>query len=138
MTYNLPVLVEGKHLISDLSVSIRPAINVSYENINAVKKLIPIKLKDNKEEWRRHVEITFNSFAYNYYFFSGNNKAYRERREEHWIVEVEGYSFSKNIPGGIKSNSIKKHTFNLNRYNSIDEVIRDMVNRVTIYTRNAM
>jgi len=131
---SLPTTIIGDYITSDLNVRIRPTVNMSFKNTRTIKRLIPLKLKDNKEEWRKYVELAFKNYAYNYYFFTGNQKAYKEVRDEHWIVEVEGYTLEKNIPGVDKSKQIKKFVFNLSRYKSVDEVIRDLINRVTILT----
>ena len=124
--------IVGKLLYSDLGVTISPYINRHYNSPTVLQRFVTLKLKNNVEDFRRYVELTFNEYASSYYYFSGNNRAYREFSDEHWVVKVEGYEMLPIGRGFEKSKVRKKYIFNLSNYESIDSAIRDMVDRVTL------
>jgi len=128
---DLSLNIDGQYIHKDLGIIIRPYINRHYESPSVLQKFIILKLKNNQEDFRRYVELTFNSYVNTYYYFSGNRKVYRMYRDDHWVVQVEG---SKLLPVGQgfeKTKVRRKYIFNLKNYTSIDEAIRDMVDRVT-------
>lgn len=121
----------GNYLTSDLSISILPYINPHYIEPNTKYRVITLKLNNNQEEWRKYVEVAFNDYVKSYYYFSGNQRAYKEFKDEHWEVRVQGYSLL-NLPKGVDRSKVRtKYIFNLNNYDSIDAAIRDMIDRVT-------
>jgi hypothetical protein len=130
---NLPFNISGELIPVDLNFSLRSYINRNYKDPSTKKRTVVLKLNEGIEDWRRYVELTFRQYAQRYYYFSGNQTAYKEFRDEHWEVKVEGYSLS-DLPLGVERSKFrKKYLFNLNRYDSIDSAIRDMIDRVTSY-----
>lgn len=129
---NIPAYITGNMIEYDLSASITPYINSNYVNSSTKHNIITLKLKDNVEEWRKYVDLKFNSYIKSYYYFSGNQRAYKEFRDENWEVRIEGYSLL-NLPKGVERTKVStKYIFNLKNYKSIDEAIRDMIDRVTL------
>lgn len=128
---DLELSIVGDYIIKDLGAKIVVYSNPHYYS-NAVKeRFVTLQLKDNREVFRRYVELTFNSYVSSYTYFSGNQKAYGEYLDEHWVVRVEGYEI---LPVGLgfeKAKVRKKYIFNLRDYSSMDEAIKDMTNRVT-------
>ena len=128
---NLPVSVYGNYLTQDLPVFIQARSNLHYKSNNLKERFVALKLKNNVEDFRRHVEVTFNSYAKHYTYFSGQQKAYRDVEEDHWVIRVEGSELLRVGKGFEKAKVKKKYIFNLKNYNSIDEAIKDMIDRVT-------
>ena len=128
----LGVSIIPKPIEVNLGAFVRAYTQRSYEMPSVREKFITLKLNHNNvEEWRRHVELTFNSYIRSYYYFSGNQKAYREFLDDQWIIQVKGYNLA-NLPTGIERSKInRKYIFDLKRYASIDAAIRDMIDRVT-------
>jgi len=124
--------IYGEYLQKDLNIFIRAYSNKHYTQSNIIDNFITLQLKDNEEEFRKHITLEFNSYANNYYYFSGNQRAYRTFQEDHWVVFVEGFKFNSNKTGEEKAKVMRKYIFSLRNYNSIDEAIRDMIDRVTI------
>jgi len=128
---DLNCYITGDYLIKDLGARIRVSNDLHY-NASAVKeRFVTLKLKNNREVFKRYVELTFNSYVSNYTYFSGNQSAYRNYLDEHWVVRVEGYELLPVGRGFEKAKVRKKYIFNLRDYASIDEAIKDMTNRVT-------
>lgn len=124
--------ITGKHFEVDLSAIVMAYSPRSYESDTVKEKFITLKLNHSSvEEWHRYVELTFSSYVRSYYYFSGDQKAYREFIDDQWVVQVKGYSLV-DLPDGIDRTKInRKYIFNLKRYTSIDAAIKDMTARVT-------
>jgi hypothetical protein len=131
-TDELYATITGKFVEVDLPAFLRAYTPISYEASALKEKFITLKLDhSNFEEWRRYVELTFESYVRSYYYFSGNKKAYPEFKDDHWVVQVKGYSLA-NLPEGVERTKLnRKYIFNLKRYSSVDEAIKDMTDRVT-------
>ena len=122
----------GDYMQRDLGFSIKAYSNRHYESPTVMKRFITLKLKNNIEDFRKYVELTFNSYANSYYYFSGSKKAYRAFRNDHWVVHVEGFKFLPLGAGFEKTKVRNKYVFNLKNYESIDDAITDMIDRVTL------
>lgn len=129
---NIVASIVGKYIQKDLSVFIRAYSNRHYDTSTVSQKFVTLKLKNNVEDFRRYVELTFNSYANSYYYFSGDKKAYREFGNDHWVVRVEGHKLLPVGKGFEKTKVRRKYIFNLKNYASIDAAIKDMVDRVTL------
>lgn len=133
---NINMSIIGDYLTSDLAIGITPYINPHYIDLNTKRQVIVLKLDNNQEEWRRYVELTFNNYVRSYYYFSGNQKAYKEFKDEHWEIRVQGYSLL-NLPEGIDRAKVRtKYIFSLKNYASIDAAIRAMIDRVTDFRQS--
>lgn len=131
---DLKTTITGDYIKSDLGAKISAYTNPHYENDSVRQRVVVLKFTNNSEEWRRQVDIVFNNYASSYYYFSGNKKAYKAVRDEHWVVEVEGFDYATDIPGIERKNIRKKFIFNLSQYKTIDAAIRDMISRVTVFS----
>lgn len=128
---NLAAAITGDYITRDLPVYIRAYSNFHHRSPNVQETFVTLKLKNNQEDFRRYVELTFNSYADKYTYFSGNQRAYRNNRNDHWVIRVEGHELLP-VGRGIEKRKVRrKYIFNLKNYESIDEAIRDMVDRVT-------
>lgn len=131
-SYNdLTYSVVGDMLHEDLSASIHPYSNKHYGS-SVTQKFVTLKLKNNIEDFRKYVELTFNSYANQYYYFSGNQRAYKAFRDDHWVVRVEGHQLLPIGAGFEKTKVMRKYIFNLRHYDTIDAAIIDMIDRVTL------
>lgn len=130
--YDVFFSIDGAYLESNLTAFIRPYTPLTYNMSSIKEKLIVLKINHTSfEEWRRHVEITFDNYVRSYYYFSGNQKVYREFIDDQWVVQVKGYS-TATLPEGIERSKVnRKYIFNLKKYSSIDAAIKDMIDRVT-------
>ena len=129
---NLLSSIYGHFVFNDLGAYIKPYSNISYDTKATSENFITLKLKNNIESFRKYVNLKLRDYAFQYYYFSGAQKAYRMDRNSHWVVRVEGY---KPLPVGRGYEKVKvrkKYIFNLKNYNSIDDAITDMVDRVTL------
>lgn len=128
---DLGCYITGDYATKDLGALIRASSDL-HHNFSATKeRFVTLKLKDNREVFRRYVELTFSSYVSDYTYFSGNQTAYRDYMDEHWVVMVEGYEALPVGYGFEKAKVRKKYIFNLKDYASIDEAIKDMTYRVT-------
>jgi len=133
---NINMSIIGDYLTSDLAVGIVPYINPHYLEPNVKHNVLVLKFNNNREDWRRYVELSFNNYIRSYYYFSGNQKAYKEFKDEHWEIRVQGYSLA-NLPEGIDRAKVRtKYIFNLKNYASIDAAIRDMIDRVSDFRQS--
>jgi hypothetical protein len=56
--------------------------------------------------------------------------------DDQWVVQVKGYTLT-DLPEGVDRSKVnRKYIFNLKHYSSIDEAIKDMVDRVTALKEN--
>jgi len=129
---NLSANIYGEPLHKDLNVYIRAYVNRNHLVDNSTNRFIALKLDNNLVQFTKNVELAFNSYASSYYYFSGNKKAYREHRNDHWTIVVEG-SESLLVGKGFEKTKVRrKYIFNLRNYNSIDAAIKDIIDRVTL------
>jgi len=127
---DLTYSITGDMLYNDLGVRIHPYSNPHYDT-SIVQKFVTLKLKNNIEDFRKYVELTFNSYINKYYYFSGNQRAYKAFRDDHWVVKVEGHQLLPVGSGFEKTKVHRKYIFNLKHYETIDAAIKDMIDRVT-------
>lgn len=137
---NLYAVVQGILRSSDLSASIRPVLQPNYselpEYIKPKTHEVVIKLDSRgREQWRRFVELMFRKDGaepYHYFYVSGENKVYKVDRSRHWTIWA--YSYIHDDNSMIERRAVRsKFIFNINNYNSIDEAVRDLIDRVSAY-----
>jgi hypothetical protein len=95
---------------------------------------VVINLDRFEERWRRFVEMMFfTNYDSDYYFFyvPGENNVYKVDRNRTWKIQVTGFTHDDtNIYSRIK---VKKlFVFNLSNYNTFDEALSDLIDRVSI------
>ena len=94
-----------------------------------------INLTRFEERWTRFVEMMFftnSTEDFHYFYVSGENKIYKVDKNRTWRIRVTGYSEdNSSIYRRVKVN--KKFAFNLKNYKSVDEAVRDLIDRVTLF-----
>jgi hypothetical protein len=90
-----------------------------------------------RERWRRFVEIFFDDSGntpYHYFYVAGANKVYRVDRNRHWTIWAKGFDESEDEM--IERYNVRyKFIFNAAKYSTVDEAIRDLIDRVSTYRR---
>jgi hypothetical protein len=130
--FDMAASINGDYITRDLPVKIVAYSNNSFDTSASSKLFVTLKLKNNEEEFRRYVDLKLRDYANSYYYFSGNQRAYREHATDHWEIRVQGFDLVPVGRGIEKKRVRKKYIFNLKKYNSIDEAIKDMIDRVTL------
>jgi len=123
----------------DLSANLTPTFDYNYTElptwIRPKTHEIVINLKRFEEQWRRTVEIMFDTEGdgdFHYFYVSGENKIYRVGRDRHWIVWAKSYT--EDNDNMIERRNVRyKYIFRMSDYNSVDEAIRDLIDRVSTY-----
>lgn len=130
----------GTLRFNDLPARIKAIIPRNYselpEYIKPKSHEVVIKF-DGKghEKWRRFVELMFRKDGaepYHYFYVSGENKVYKIDKNRHWTIWA--YSYVSDKTDMIERKAVRtKFIFNINKYNSIDEAVRDLIDRVSAY-----
>lgn len=125
----------------DLSAYINSQIQTNFttapEWINPKTTEVFINLRRFEERWSRFVDLLFSTGTEgeNYYFYvSGDEQIYKVNRNQRWTLWVTGYDRVQNNLRE-KSNVRRKFVFNLKDYTSMDQAIRDMMDRVAEFRR---
>ena len=95
---------------------------------------VVIDLRKFKDNVKTFVELMFSSTNasdndhFHYFYVSGEQRAYRVDRNKHWTLRADGYIFTD---GDVLDRITlrKKLIFKLSDYNTIDEAVRDIINR---------
>jgi hypothetical protein len=128
---DMPCSINALYIEKNLGVNIRGVINPNYKS-KVLDRIITLNLKDNIEEWRRILELSFGSYMGTYTFFEGDKKVYPDEIGSNWTIVVKGYSLD-NLPKGLDRVKLRrKFVFNLKKYKTIDEAIRDIIDRVSL------
>jgi len=125
---------------SDLGATLTPIWDWNYTELPYYVKPktheVVIKFDEKwRERWRRFVEIFFDftgSSPYHYFYVSGSNEVYRVDRTRHWTVWFKSYD---EVEGSMidRHNVRQKHMFRVSDYNTVDEAVRDFIDRVSAY-----
>ena len=102
--------------------------------VNPKTMEVLINLDRFEERWRRFVEMMFftnDDEDYHFFYVPGENNVYKVDRNRTWKIQVTGFSTDKeNIYSRIK---VKKlFVFNLSNYNTFDEALSDLIDRVSL------
>jgi hypothetical protein len=134
-TFDFYSYIYGQPLYMDLGASIIATINLSYtmkDRFDEVKSRdIVVNVIPGEPFWQREVEFAFREAVDQYYFFSGEEKVYKADRNSKWSIRIEG--FKKVTDNTIDRAQVKKkYIFDLRDYSTIDEAMRDVIDRVSI------
>jgi len=139
---NLTASITGILNSYDLGATINPVYQFNYRNIPAwvLPKTheVVINLERFEEQWRRFVEIMFDTEGedkpFHYFYVSAENKVYRVDKTTHWIIWGKSYD---EIDGSMveRANVRHKYIFRMSDYSTMDEAIRDLIDRVSTYRR---
>lgn len=135
----LNAYIVGHYTSSDLKATLRarPIANFtaipSWINPSTLEAVI--NLTRFEERWTRFVEMMFftnSTEDFHYFYVSGENKIYKVDKKRTWRIHVTGYTESNDtLYRRTKVN--KKFVFNLKNYRSVDEAVRDLIDRVTLF-----
>ncbi len=136
---DLSAYVTGVLTSIDLSAALTPVFDWNYTELPSwvIPKTheVVINLEKFEEQWRRFVEIMFDHASdtdYHYFYVSGTNKVYRLERNKHWTIWVKSY-----VPDDTsiidRKNVRFKYGFNMSNYSTVDEAVRDLIDRVSAY-----
>jgi len=136
---DLSAHITGVSTSSNLTASITPIIQASYTELpdNVWPKTHEIVIDFDarwRENWRRTVELLFSKDGvdpYHYFYVSGNQQVYKLDRSRHWTIWAQSYVETDDMIE--RRNVRRKYIFKMSDYNSIDEAVRDIIDRVSTY-----
>jgi len=141
-TANLGATVTAILHSVDLGVTITPIFDFNYtelpHNISPRTREIVIDFSPKwRENWRRFVEIFFDFSGgdpYHYFYVSGADQVYRVDRSRHWTIWAKGYD---EVTDSMieRRNTRHKFIFNMSNYSTVDEAVRDLIDRASVYRR---
>ena len=90
-----------------------------------------INIEKFEEQWCKFIEIMFDkdgTSSFKYFYVSGTEQVYKVDRSRHWTIWAEGYN---KVDNSLieKANTRKKFIFRMSDYSTIDEAIRDLMER---------
>lgn len=141
---NLGAYVDGILTAKNLSASLTPIFDWNYTDLPPwiIPKTheVVLDIERMEEQWRRFIEIMFDNSAedsnedknFVYFYVNGTQKVYRLDRDRHWTVWVKSYI--KDDDDMIERRMVRyKYGFNMSKYTTIDEAVRDLIDRVSVY-----
>ena len=138
---NLTATMTGILESIDLSASVTAIYDWNYTelppSVSPKTHEVVIDFNSNwKEQWRKFVEIFFDftgTTPYHYFYVSGADKVYRVDRNRHWTIWVKSYD---ETDSAIERRNMRhKYIFRVSQYSTVDEAIRDIIDRVSDYRR---
>lgn len=124
----------------NLGASLTPTWDWNYSQLpNYVKPKtheVFINVEKFEEQWRRFVELMFDKDGTNpfkYFYVSGTEKVYKIDRSRHWTIWADGYNKVENSLIE-KANVRRKFIFRMSDYSTMDEAIRDLIERAAYPT----
>lgn len=136
---NLTTYINGIFNSVNLSAEITPEYLPSFTTVpswvNPKHREVIINLRRFEERWRRFIDLMFqtnDTTPYKYFYVSGEKKAYKIDKNRTWTILLTGYDVVEdNLID--RANIRKKLIFNLANYATVDEAIRDVMNRLSEY-----
>jgi hypothetical protein len=141
---NLSAIVTGVLTSYDLGASLTPTFDYNYTELPSWVRPktheVVINLKRFEAQWKRFVELMFDTTGddnFHYFYVSGEDKIYRIDRNRHWTVWAKSYI--KDTENMVERRSVRhKYIFKMSDYNTIDEAIRDLIDRVSTYRQYSL
>ncbi|KKK49272.1 hypothetical protein LCGC14_3136720, partial [marine sediment metagenome] len=142
---NLSATINGILTSYDLGATVTPVLQTNYtelpENVNPKSHEIVIDFNDRwRENWRRFVEIMFKrdgAEPFHYFYVEGSNTIYRVDRDRHWTIWADSYLNTEDDM--VERRDIRqKYIFNMSNYSTVDEAVRDLIDRVSTYRRASL
>jgi hypothetical protein len=139
---NLNAYINGVLTSVNLPATLTPVWDWNYTELPSwvIPKTheVVINIERFEEQWRRFVEIMFdnsNSSDYHYFYVSGTSKVYRLNRDAHWTIWVKSYV--QDDESIIDRKNVRfKYGFNMSNYSTIDDAVRDLIDRVSAYRKS--
>jgi len=142
---NLSATINGILTSYDLGATVTPVLQTNYtelpENVNPKSHEIVIDFNDRwRENWRRFVELMFQrggAEPFHYFYVEGSGTIYRVDRERHWTIWADSYLNTEDDM--VERRDIRqKYIFNMSNYSTVDEAVRDLIDRVSTYRRASL
>lgn len=137
---NLRVYINGILTSADLGASLTAEWDWNYselpEYIKPKTHEVFINMDKFEDQWRRFVELMFDregNSTFKYFYVSGTNKVYKVDRSRHWTIWADGYSCTEDSMIE-RVNVRRKFIFNMAQYNTVDEAIRELMERAAYPT----
>jgi len=132
---NLPASITGVLTSSDLGASLTAVFDWNYSELSEYVKPktheVFINMDRFEDQWRRFVELMFDrtgTTPFEYFYVSGTQRVYKIDRTRKWTIWVDGYSRTENSLVE-RVNVRRKYIFNMSQYNTVDEAIRELMER---------
>ncbi len=142
VTANLGATITGILQSVDLGATVTPIFDFNYtnlpHNISPRTREVVIDFSPKwRENWRRFVEIFFDytgSDSYHYFYVSGADQVYRVDRTRHWTIWGKSYDV---VADSMieRRNTRSKFIFKMSNYSTVDEAVRDLIDRAAAYRR---
>ena len=141
---NLSAIVIGVLTSYDLSASLTPIFDYNYTElpswVSPKTHEAVINLERFEAQWKRFIELMFDTAGddnFHYFYVSGEDKIYRIDRNRHWTVWAKSYI--RDTENMIERRGVRhKYIFKMSDYNTIDEAIRDLIDRVSTYRQASL
>jgi hypothetical protein len=138
---NLSASITGVLTSSDLGASLTAIFDWNYselpEYVRPKTHEVFINMDRFENQWRRFVELMFDRTGtrpFEYFYVSGTQRVYKIDRTRNWTIWVDGYSRTENSLIE-RVNVRRKYVFNMSQYETIDEAIRELMERAAYPTR---
>jgi hypothetical protein len=141
---SLTASITGMLTSTNLTASITPTYDFNYtalpSYISPKTHEVVINLARWEEQWQRFVEIWFESSGfgdYKYFYVEAENKVYRVNRDRHWTIWFKSYKETEDQL--IERTDVRnKYLFRMSNYSTVDEAVRDFIDRISTYRRAAL
>jgi hypothetical protein len=142
---NLSAVINGILNSYDLGASLTTVEQTNYtelpDNVNPKTHEVVIDFNEKwQENWRRFVELMFRrdgAEPFHYFYVEGSNTIYRVDRERHWTIWADSYLNDEDSM--VERRDVRqKYIFNMSNYSTIDEAVRDLIDRVSSYRRASL
>ena len=137
---NLSASINGVLNSSDLNASLTSVFDWNYSELPEYVKPktheVFINMERFETQWRRFIELMFDRTGtrpFEYFYVGGTKKVYKIDRSRSWTIWADGYS--RNDDSTIeRSNVRRKFVFNMSNYSTVDEAIRELIERAAYPT----
>lgn len=138
---NLGATITGILHSADLGATLRAVFDFNFTElpyyVSPRTREMVIDFDHNwRENWRRFAEIFFNdggTTPYHYFYVAGTNRVYRVDRNRHWTIWAKGFDETDTMIERV--NVRQKFIFKAYQYATVDEAVRDLIDRVTDYRK---
>ena len=141
---NLNAYVNGILTSKNLAATLTPVFDWNYTDLPPwiIPKTheVVLNIEKMEEQWKRFLEIMFDNTGnsenadknFVYFYVNGTQKVYRLDRNRHWTIWIKSYLTDPDSM--IERKLVRfKYTFNMTKYHTIDEAVRDLIDRVSAY-----
>jgi hypothetical protein len=137
---NLGAYINGILTSADLGASLTATWDWNYSELPDYVKPktheVFINMERFEEQWRRFVELMFDRDGdqpFKYFYVTGTQKVYKVDRSRHWTIWADGYNRTEDSMVE-RVNVRRKFIFNMSQYSTVDEAIRELMERAAYPT----